>query len=145
MAGPSHAWVRVEEFNVPVEVHGMHVEPGDLIHADQHGAVVIPIDVADQVPQAAADIAAKEAVLIYCQPTTGLQRRHDLRTLRRRPRPLTRFLTIFAYMPDKYGQIRDWTLGPSPGASLPQRPGDDLGSRDGRRHWSRSARGQGRR
>ena len=71
MPGPSHAWVRVEEFNVPVEVHGMRVEPGDLIHADQHGAVVIPIDVADQVPQAAADIAAKEAVLINASQQPG--------------------------------------------------------------------------
>jgi regulator of RNase E activity RraA len=71
MAGPSHAWVRIEEFNVPVEVHGMHVEPGDLIHADQHGAVVIPIDIADQIPQAAADIAAKEAVLINASQQPG--------------------------------------------------------------------------
>lgn len=71
MAGPSHAWVRVEEIGVPVEVHGMHVEPGDLIHADQHGAVVIPIEIADQVPQAAADIAAKEAVLISASQQPG--------------------------------------------------------------------------
>lgn len=71
MPGPSHAWVRVEEHNVPVEVHGMQVEPGDLIHADQHGAVVIPIDVADQVPGAAADIAAKEAVLISASQQPG--------------------------------------------------------------------------
>jgi len=71
MAGPSHAWVRIEEFNVPVEVHGMRVEPGDLIHADQHGAVVIPVDVAAQVPQAAADIAAKEAVLINASQQPG--------------------------------------------------------------------------
>ncbi len=71
MAGPSHAWVRIEEFNVPVEVHGMRVAPGDLIHADQHGAVVIPLDVAAQVPQAAADIAAKEAVLITASQQPG--------------------------------------------------------------------------
>lgn len=64
MAGPSHAWVRVEAYGVPVEVHGMHVEPGDLIHADRHGAVVIPTEVAAEVPSAAAAIAAKEAVLI---------------------------------------------------------------------------------
>lgn len=64
MAGPSHAWVHIEEFNVPVNVHGMHVEPGDLIHADQHGAVVVPIDVAPALPGVAADIAAKERILI---------------------------------------------------------------------------------
>jgi regulator of RNase E activity RraA len=64
MAGPSHAWVRVEEFAVPVTVHGMRVEPGDLIHADRHGAVVIPPDVAEAIPAAAAEIAAAERVLI---------------------------------------------------------------------------------
>ena len=80
MAGPSHAWVRIEEFNVPVEVHGMHVDPGDLIHADQHGAVVIPVKVAPQIPQAAADIAAKEAVLIKAsqQPNFNAAKLYEL-------------------------------------------------------------------
>ncbi len=40
--GPSHAFVHVEAFDLPVEVHGMPVRPGDLVHADRHGAVVIP-------------------------------------------------------------------------------------------------------
>lgn len=71
MAGPSHAWIRVEEFAIPVEVHGMSVSPGDLIHADQHGAVVIPIDVAAAVPQAAADIASAEHVLISASQQPG--------------------------------------------------------------------------
>ena len=38
----------------------MTVNPGELIHGDQHGAVVIPIDVARDVPSAAAKIAAAE-------------------------------------------------------------------------------------
>jgi len=42
----------------------MPVKPGDLIHADQHGAVVIPHAVARQVPEAAARIARREAVII---------------------------------------------------------------------------------
>lgn len=71
MPAPSHAWVRVEEYNVPVTVHGMAVEPGDLIHADQHGAVVIPIEVAEHVPAAAAEIAAREAVLIEASQQPG--------------------------------------------------------------------------
>lgn len=80
MPGPSHAWVRMEEFNVPVTVHGMRVEPGDLIHADQHGAVVIPTDIAGRVPQAAADIAAKEAVLINAsqQPDFNATKLYEL-------------------------------------------------------------------
>ncbi len=42
LVGPSHAFVHVEAFDLPVNVHGMPVHPGDLVHADRHGAVVIP-------------------------------------------------------------------------------------------------------
>ena len=71
MPGPSHAWVRVESFGEPVEVHGMTVATGDLVHADRHGAVVIPIDVAADISAAAADIAAREAVLISASREPG--------------------------------------------------------------------------
>lgn len=64
MANPSHAHVRVEQCGVPVTVHGMTVHPGDLIHADRHGAVVVPHAVAADVPAAAADIAAAERRVI---------------------------------------------------------------------------------
>jgi regulator of RNase E activity RraA len=71
MAGPSHAWVRIEGFAGTVTVHGMTVEPGDLIHADRHGAVVVPLDVAADVPAAAAEIAARERVLIEASRQPG--------------------------------------------------------------------------
>lgn len=71
MANPSHAWVRIEAHAVPVTVHGMTVAPGDLVHADRHGAVVIPIDAAADVPAAAADIAAKEQVIIEASQSPG--------------------------------------------------------------------------
>ena len=64
MAGPSHAWVRVIEHGIQVTVHGMTVAPGDLIHADRHGAVVVPLDVAREVPDAAAKIATAEQRII---------------------------------------------------------------------------------
>jgi regulator of RNase E activity RraA len=41
---PSHAFVHVVDFGGGVTVHGMAVSDGDLIHADRHGAVVVPID-----------------------------------------------------------------------------------------------------
>ena len=50
--GPSHAHVHVEAIDVPVEIFGMPVKPMDLIHADRHGAVVIPRDAALQLPEA---------------------------------------------------------------------------------------------
>jgi regulator of RNase E activity RraA len=62
--GPSHAHVHIVDFNRPVTVAGMRVSDGDLIHADQHGAVVIPWEVADKVKAAAALIARRERVLI---------------------------------------------------------------------------------
>ena len=62
--GPSHSWVHVVEYAVGVTVHGMSVQPGDLIHADRHGAVVVPIDVAADIGAAAAKIASAERVLI---------------------------------------------------------------------------------
>ncbi len=69
--GPSHAWVHVAEYDVAVTVHGMTVRPGDLIHADRHGAVVVPADVAADVPAAAAKIAAAERVLIDAARSEG--------------------------------------------------------------------------
>jgi len=36
-----------------VNVHGMVTRSGDLVHADRHGAVIIPYDVARDVPAAA--------------------------------------------------------------------------------------------
>ena len=40
--GPSHAWVHAESFGGEVRVAGMTVRSDDLIHADSHGAIVIP-------------------------------------------------------------------------------------------------------
>jgi regulator of RNase E activity RraA len=52
--GPSHGFVHVLSVTEPVTVFGLRVATGDLIHADRHGAVVIPPEV---VPEIAAAIA----------------------------------------------------------------------------------------
>lgn len=69
--GPSHAFVHMVGFGAPVNVAGMRVADGDLLHADQHGAVVIPADVAKDVPVAAALIARREAVIIEASQEPG--------------------------------------------------------------------------
>jgi regulator of RNase E activity RraA len=69
--GPSHAFVHPVRFGESVTVAGMRVNPGDLIHADQHGAVVIPWAVADQVIAAAAKIARSERVIISAAQEPG--------------------------------------------------------------------------
>ena len=69
--GPSHAFVHPVGYGTPVTVAGMRVKDGDLMHADQHGAVVIPHDVAAGVPEAAAAIARREAVIIGASQEPG--------------------------------------------------------------------------
>jgi len=42
--GPSHGFVHVREIGTPVTVFGMQVADKELVHADRHGALVIPAD-----------------------------------------------------------------------------------------------------
>ena len=77
--GPSHAHVHITGFAAPVTVAGMEVGDGDLIHADQHGAVVIPHDVAQDVKPAADLVARRERVVIDAARQPGF----DIAALRR--------------------------------------------------------------
>jgi regulator of RNase E activity RraA len=61
---PSHAFVHVVDYGTNVNIHGMAVKSGDLIHADRHGAVVVPLDTIDGMKVAADKVAAKEAQII---------------------------------------------------------------------------------
>jgi len=45
-------------------VAGMTVRSGDLIHADRHGAVVIPLDVAAKLPEAAELCGRRETPIL---------------------------------------------------------------------------------
>jgi regulator of RNase E activity RraA len=49
---------------VPVEVGGLSVEPGDLLHGDANGVVIVPLAVADTVPAEADRVLAREAELV---------------------------------------------------------------------------------
>ena len=69
--GPSHAFVHVIDFSQQVTVAGMQVSDGDLIHADQHGAVVIPQEVAEDIKEAAELIFRREAVVITAAQQPG--------------------------------------------------------------------------
>ena len=69
--GPSHAFVHPVSYGGEINVSGMRVSSGDLVHADQHGAVVIPNDRAAEVPEAAAAIARRERVIINAAQEDG--------------------------------------------------------------------------
>jgi regulator of RNase E activity RraA len=61
---PSHAHVHLDNFGKEIRVAGMLVRSGDLVHADRHGAVVIPANVAAKIPAACDLLARKEAVIL---------------------------------------------------------------------------------
>lgn len=60
----SHSYAHVFDFGGPVEVGGMRVRPGDLIHGDLHGAQTIPHEIATRVPSAAQEIVRKRKALL---------------------------------------------------------------------------------
>ncbi len=64
----SHAYVHIVEFGAPVEIAGLKIESGNLIHGDQHGFLTIPLDHAREIPAIAARIRKKEETIIEaCQ------------------------------------------------------------------------------
>lgn len=62
--GPSHGFVHVTALDVPVTVFGLTVNPGDLIHADRHGAVVIPPEVIDRLQDAIGKMQSTEHLVL---------------------------------------------------------------------------------
>jgi regulator of RNase E activity RraA len=61
---PSHAYANVVDFGGEIEVLGMGVRDGDLVHADRHGAVVVPPHCIRDLPAAAGKIARREAAIL---------------------------------------------------------------------------------
>ncbi len=64
----SHSYAHVVDFGGPVEVGGLQVNPGNLLHGDQHGVVCVPLDIAAKVPQVASELLSSEKELIdFCE------------------------------------------------------------------------------
>ncbi len=61
---PSHAFVHVVDFGREVNVFGLAVAHGDLIHADRHGAVRIPLALAARLPWAIDLGVRREKVIL---------------------------------------------------------------------------------
>lgn len=66
----SHAYAHIVEFGDAVEIGGLKIRPGDLIHGDRHGVHTIPLSIASKVPEKAAEIERSERDLIQiCRST----------------------------------------------------------------------------
>jgi regulator of RNase E activity RraA len=62
--GPSHGFVHVKTIGEGANVFGLHVADGALVHADQHGALVIPDDVIDQLEGAIQTLLTAELTIL---------------------------------------------------------------------------------
>jgi regulator of RNase E activity RraA len=69
--GPSHAFVHAVDFGGQVNIHGMTVKDGDLIHADRHGAVMIPHGVIPDLLKAIDLVARREKVILDAARSAG--------------------------------------------------------------------------
>lgn len=62
--GPSHMFVHVTELDTPVTIFDLTINPGELVHADQHGAVIIPDDVLPKLADGIKTLLAGEQIIL---------------------------------------------------------------------------------
>jgi regulator of RNase E activity RraA len=60
----SHAYVHIVEIGTPVEIDGLAISSGDLLHGDLHGFQSVPREIAARLPAVAAQLAAREHELV---------------------------------------------------------------------------------
>lgn len=64
----SHAYAHIFEVGASVRVGGMEVNPGDLLHGDRHGVLMIPMEFAPKIPAVAAHLQRREQTVIdFCR------------------------------------------------------------------------------
>lgn len=65
----SHAYSHIVEMGGPVEIAGLKVASGDLLHGDVHGLISIPSEIAAEIPAVAAKLGEREKkILELCEP-----------------------------------------------------------------------------
>ena len=85
--GPSHAHVHVVDFGRPVNVFGMLAGHDEVIHADPHGAVVVPVEAVTKLPAAIALIERRERVILDACRAPSFSAK-DLREIMKRSREI---------------------------------------------------------
>ncbi len=69
--GPSHGFVHVKEVGTSVTIFGLIIKDGDLVHADRHGALVIPPEVVDKLEEAIIKLLETEKLILEPARETG--------------------------------------------------------------------------
>lgn len=76
--GPSHAHIHMVQMNCDANVFSMLVRHDDVVHADFHGAVVIPADAVKKLPTALDLVSRREKVILDMARSPGFDS-HKLR------------------------------------------------------------------
>ena len=64
----SHAYSHLTHVGGAVQIGGLEIVPGDLLHGDYHGIVRVPKELASRIPATAAALRQKEdEIVAYCQ------------------------------------------------------------------------------
>ncbi len=66
----SRAYMHSVDYGQPVEIFGLPIRAGDLLYADCHGVVSIPLEIAAELPETAARMRSKEQRIVQpaCRP-----------------------------------------------------------------------------
>jgi regulator of RNase E activity RraA len=60
----AHGYTHLTSVNSPVRVGGLEVYPGELLHADANGVASIPLEIASEVPEIAAEYTKAESIVL---------------------------------------------------------------------------------
>jgi 4-hydroxy-4-methyl-2-oxoglutarate aldolase len=64
----SHSYAHIIDFDEPVEIGGLKIRSGDLLHGDRHGVLSIPLEIAAEIPAMASKVIAEERELTeFCR------------------------------------------------------------------------------
>jgi regulator of RNase E activity RraA len=84
-AAVSHAYAHLVDYGNPVEIFGLQIRCGDLLYADCHGVISIPVEIAEQIPRVAAEIHARERRIIDVCESPDFSQERLLEVIRSKP------------------------------------------------------------
>jgi regulator of RNase E activity RraA len=68
----SHAYAHIVDFGEAVEIGGLEIKPGDILHGDRHGVLSVPPQLVDKLPAVAGQIQSEEKELFALIERPGL-------------------------------------------------------------------------
>ena len=64
----SHAYAHIFDFGSDIQIGGLGMRPGDLLHGDRHGLLMVPGAIASEIPAAASGLQqGEQRVIDFCR------------------------------------------------------------------------------